>query len=156
AETVAAVRAVSSRDDVLPDAIAVIGGSQGGWVAQLASSLDDTVAAVGTVSGPGVSVLAQEEYPLSHQLLAEGFTSADVQQALALLSEQVQRVHAGEDPVRVHAAQAPWHDAPWYPMLAGATPESIAFLAGIADYDPAPALAALPCPLLAIFGADDL
>jgi len=41
-------------------------------------------------------------------------------------------------------------------MLAGTTPESIAFLAGIADHDPTSALAALSCPLLAIFGADDL
>lgn len=155
-ESVAAVQALSSRDDVLPDAVALIGGSQGGWVAQLAPSLDDTVAAVVTVSGPGVSVLAQEEYRLSHQLPAEGFTSTDVRQALALLREQVQRVHAGEDPVQVHAAQAQWHDAPWYPMLVGTTPQSIAFLAGIADYDPAAALADLPCPLLAIFGADDL
>lgn len=156
AETAAAVQALTGRPDVLPDAIALIGGSQGGWVAQLAPSLQDTIAAVVTVSGPGVGILAQEQYRLGHQLPAEGFTNTDVQQALALLGEQVQRIHAGEDPRRVHAAQARWHDAPWYPMLAGTTPPSIAFLAGIADYDPASALAALSCPLLAIFGADDL
>ncbi|WP_176731596.1 alpha/beta hydrolase family protein [Micromonospora rhizosphaerae] len=155
-ETVAAVRALKSRDEVLPDAVALIGGSQGGWVAQLAASGEETVAAVVSVSGPGVTVLAQEEYRLRHQLRAEGFTSTDIREALALLREQVQRVRSGDDPVRVHAAQARWHDAPWYPMLAGTTPQSIAFLAGIADYDPAPALAALSCPLLAIFGADDL
>jgi pimeloyl-ACP methyl ester carboxylesterase len=156
AETVAAVRALTARDEVLGDAIALIGGSQGGWVAQLAPSLEETIAAAVTVSGPGVGVLAQEEYRLAHQLLAEGFTHTDVRQALALLSEQVQRVHAGEDAARVHAGQAAWHDAAWYPMLAGTTPQSIAFLAGISDYDPASALATLPCPLLAIFGADDL
>jgi pimeloyl-ACP methyl ester carboxylesterase len=44
AETAAAVRALAGRDDVLPDAIALIGGSQGGWVAQLAPSLEDTIA----------------------------------------------------------------------------------------------------------------
>jgi pimeloyl-ACP methyl ester carboxylesterase len=155
-EAVAAVRALRSRGGVLPDAVALIGGSQGGWVAQLAPSLDTTIAAVVSVSGPGVSVQAQEEYRLSHQLPAEGFTGTDVRQALAVMSEQVDRVRAGEDPARVHTSQAHWHDAPWYPMLAGTTPQSIAFLAGIADYDPITALAALPCPLLAIFGADDL
>lgn len=155
-ETLAAVRAMRSHDDVLPDAVALIGGSQGGWVAQLAASMDSTVAAVVNVSGPGVTVLAQEEYRLNHQLPAEGFSATDVRQALALLREQVHRVKSGDDPVRVHAAQAHWHDAPWYPLLAGTTPRSIAFLAGIADYDPTPAVAALSCPLLAIFGADDL
>ncbi|MEH0829895.1 MULTISPECIES: alpha/beta hydrolase family protein [unclassified Micromonospora] len=155
-ETLAAVRAVRSREDVLSDAVALIGGSQGGWVAHLAAAADDRIAAVVTVSGPGVSVRVQEEYRLRHQLAAEGFSSADIRQALLLLSDQIQRVRSGDDPARVHAAQAHWHDAPWYPLLAGTTPESIAFLAGIADYDPAPALAALHCPLLAIFGADDL
>ncbi|WP_435123574.1 alpha/beta hydrolase family protein [Micromonospora tulbaghiae] len=155
-ETLAAVRAVRSREDVLSDAVALIGGSQGGWVAHLAAAADDRIAAVVTVSGPGVSVRVQEEYRLRHQLAAEGFSSADIRQALLLLSDQIQRVRSGDDPARVHAAQAHWHDAPWYPLLAGTTPESIAFIAGIADYDPAPALAALHCPLLAIFGADDL
>ncbi|MEV5631122.1 alpha/beta hydrolase family protein [Micromonospora tulbaghiae] len=155
-ETLAAVRAVRSREDVLSDAVALIGGSQGGWVAHLAAAADDRIAAVVTVSGPGVSVRVQEEYRLRHQLAAEGFSSADIRQALLLLSDQIQRVRSGDDPARVHAAQAHWHDAPWYPLLAGTTPESIAFIAGIADYDPAPALAALHCPLLAIFGGDDL
>ncbi|MEU8296270.1 alpha/beta fold hydrolase [Micromonospora sp. NPDC048909] len=155
-ETTAAVRALREREDVLPDGVALVGGSQGGWVAQLAASVDDTVAAVVSVSGPGVNVLAQEEHRLRHQLPAEGFTEADVRQAVALLHDQVGRVRAGEDPARVHAEQARWHAAAWYPLLAGTTPRSIAFLAGIADYDPAPALGALRCPLLAIFGADDL
>ena len=155
-ETLAAVRAVRSREDVLSDAVALIGGSQGGWVAHLAASADARIAAVVTVSGPGVSVRVQEEYRLRHQLAAEGFGSADIRQALLLLRDQIQRVRSGDDPARVHAAQAHWQDAPWYRFLAGTSPGSIAFIAGIADYDPAPALAALRCPLLAIFGADDL
>jgi pimeloyl-ACP methyl ester carboxylesterase len=155
-ETLAAVDRVRRRDDVLAEAVALVGGSQGGWVAQLAASTSDAVAAVVTVSGPGVGVLVQEEHRLRHQLPAEGFDPADVEQALALLREQVTRVNAGEDPAAVHAAQAPWHHRPWYPLLAGTTPQSIAFFAGIAGYDPAGALAALTCPLLAVFGADDL
>jgi pimeloyl-ACP methyl ester carboxylesterase len=34
--------------------------------------------------------------------------------------------------------------------------KELAFFGGIADYDPIPALEALRCPLLAIFGADDV
>jgi uncharacterized protein len=154
AETTAAVTAVQRQ--AAAAAVALIGGSQGGWVAHLAASRSAAIAAVVTVSGPGVGVLAQERYRLRHQLAAEGFDDRDVEQALVLLAEQVELVHAGEDPAAVHAAQAAWHGAGWYHLLAGTTPESIAFLAGIADYDPAAALAGLACPLLAIFGADDV
>jgi pimeloyl-ACP methyl ester carboxylesterase len=151
-ETLAAVRAVQR----YAAPVALIGGSQGGWVAPLAASRSaGAVAAVVTVSGPGVGVLAQEEYRLRHELPAAGCTDREVAQALALLTEQVDRVRAGEDPAAVQAAQSRWRDTAWYPRLAGTTPETIAFLAAIADYDPAPALAGLSCPLLAIFGADD-
>lgn len=155
-ETCAAVRAMRGRAEVLPDAVGLIGGSQGGWVAQLAASLDPTVAAVVTVSGPGVGVRAQEEYRLRHQLPAEGFTEADVEAALSVFREQIDGVRSGAGAAQVHAAQARWHTAAWYPLLANTTPRTIAFLAGISEYDPAPALAALSCPLLAVFGADDV
>ncbi|MBQ1051631.1 alpha/beta fold hydrolase [Micromonospora sp. C51] len=155
-ETLAAVHALRQHPDVRADAVALIGHSQGGWVAPLAASRSDAVAALVCVSGPGVGVLAQEEYRLRHQLPAEGYTEADVEQAVALLREQIHRVRSGDDPVRVHAAQARWHTAPWYALLAGTTPRSIAFLVGIADHDPAVALRSLTCPMLAIYGAEDL
>ncbi|WP_405094036.1 alpha/beta hydrolase [Micromonospora sp. NBC_01392] len=156
-ETLAGVNALRARSDVHAGAVALIGGSQGGWVAPLAASRSPAaVAAVVSVSGPGVGVVAQEEYRLGHQLTATGFTADDARQALALFHEQIDRVRAGDDPAAVHAAQARWHDAPWYALLAGTSPASIAFLAGIAEHDPEPALAALRCPLLAIFGADDV
>ncbi|MFI5835629.1 alpha/beta hydrolase family protein [Micromonospora sp. NPDC051300] len=153
-ETLAAVGALRARSDVR--AVALVGHSQGGWVAPLAAAHSPAaVDAVVIVSGPAVGVVAQEEYRLRRQLVAAGFTEDDAGRAVALLHEQVGRVRAGDDPADVHAAQARWHDAPWYPLLAGTSPASIGFLAGIADHDPEPPLAALRCPLLAIFGAVD-
>lgn len=154
-ETMAAVDAAGRHDRVRADAIALIGHSQGGWVAHLAPALGDTVAAVVAVAGPGVGVLAQEEYRLTRMMPAAGFDRVDVDRALALLHNRADAGAAG-DPEAVYAAEAPWHDAPWYPMLAGTTPAEIAFVLRNLAYDPAGALAALPCPLLAIFGTDDL
>jgi uncharacterized protein len=156
AETIAAVVTIRALSDIRSDAVALIGGSQGGWVAHIAGSQSDAVTAIVTVSGPGVGVLAQERYRLRRQLAADGFDDQDAENALMLLTEQVERVGAGEDPAAVHIAQAAWRGAGWYHLLAGTTPESIAFLAGIADYDPAAALAGLICPMLAVFGDDDL
>jgi uncharacterized protein len=156
-ETAAAVQALSERAEIQADAIALFGGSQGGWVSHLAATIvDGAVAAVVATSGPGVDVLTQEEYRLRHQLPAQGFDQHDIDTALTLLHEQVDQVRAGEDPAVVHTSQAAWHDTEWYPLLAGTSPQTIGFLALIADYDPVPALAKLECPLLAIFGADDL
>lgn len=156
-ETVAAALTLHDRADIRADAIALYGGSQGGWVSYLApESAEGAIAAVVAVSGPGVTALAQEEYRLRHHLPAEGFDDHAVTTAQSLLHEQIDRVRAGEDPADVHAAQAAWHDAAWYPLLAGTSPQTIGFLTRVADFDPVPALAALRCPLLAIFGTDDL
>jgi pimeloyl-ACP methyl ester carboxylesterase len=100
-------------------------------------------------------VLAQEEYRLTRMMPAAGFDRADVEQALALLRARAEAGATG-DPEAVYAAEARWHTAPWYPMLAGTTPAEIAFALRNLAYDPAAALAALRRPLLAIFGADDL
>ena len=154
-ETTAAVAAVRERPDIDTDRVALIGGSQGGWVAHLAAGTSG-VAAVVTVAGPGVGIQAQERYRLRRQLPAQGFGERDVEQALALHTEQIERVRAGEDPAAVHADQAPWHTAGWYPLLAGTTPDSIGFIARTADYEPSAALASLTCPTLAIFGAEDV
>ena len=136
--------------------VALIGHSQGGWVAPLAASRDPSIRAVVCVAGPGIGVIAQEEWRLRHQLPATGHSEADARQAIALLREQVSRVTGGDDPADVHADQACWHDAAWYALLAATTSAAIAFQARIAAYDPVPVLAAVRCPLLAVFGADDV
>ncbi|MBB5867010.1 pimeloyl-ACP methyl ester carboxylesterase [Allocatelliglobosispora scoriae] len=152
-ETVAAVRALRGHPAVAGAPVALIGGSQGGWVAQLAAAADQGIAAVVTVSGPGVGVAAQEEYRLRHQLPAYGFGADTVETALALLAAQLR---PGADPAAVHAHQVRWQGEGWYPLLAGTTPASIAFLARIAGHDPEPVLARLRCPLLLVFGGDDV
>ncbi len=145
-ETAAALRALHGRGELIADRVALLGSSQGGWVAHLVPARAPAVAAVVTISGPGVGVVAQERYRLRRQLPAEGFSDRDVAQALALLDDQLDRAAAGEDPRAIHAAHARWRAAGWYPLLAATTPASIAFLAAIADHDPAAVLAGLRCP----------
>jgi pimeloyl-ACP methyl ester carboxylesterase len=154
-ETLAAVETVGGHPEVRADAVALLGGSQGGWVAPLAASTADTVAAVVTVAGPGVGVLAQEEYRLAHELPMEGFSARDVDDALGVVRERARRAAAGDDAAEVFAAEAGCRRAPWYRLLAGTTVAELGFVMRILVYDPQPALAALRCPLLAIFGADD-
>lgn len=146
-ETLAAVAAVRSR---LPGSrVGLIGHSQGGWVAWLAA-VSPLVSAAVTVSGPGVGVVAQEEFRLRRQLPPDV-----VPLGLSLLHAQLSRVRRGEDPAVVAADQRRWAGEPWFPVLSGTTAATIGFLARIADHDPIPGLASARCPLLAVYGADD-
>jgi pimeloyl-ACP methyl ester carboxylesterase len=138
-ETLAATRVVGHL-------AGLIGGSQGGWVAHLAAAREPSIPAVVTIGGPGVGVRAQEEYRLSRVL-------ADPAPAIEAFREQVERTDAGEDPASVYKGQQRYHDLPWWGFLAGTTPERIGFQAAIVHYEPGAAIAAMRCPLLAIFGA---
>lgn len=156
-ETLAAVQALGQLPELREDAVALLGGSQGGWVAPLAAAQSrGRVAAVVLVSGPAVGVLELENFRLGRQLGENGFNVAEVALAQALLRERVRRLASGDTPDAVLNSEAACRSAPWYGLMPGITPEEIAFLARIADYDPGPVLGSLRCPVLALYGADDI
>ncbi|MDQ1292203.1 MAG: Hydrolase 4 protein [Actinomycetota bacterium] len=155
-EVLVAVDAIRALPEVDEQAVALIGGSQGAWVASLAAANSDDIAALVMSSGPAVGVLAQEFYRLGRQLPAHGFSRDEVSLAQALLRERLRRLLAGAHPEEVYAAEAACHNAPWYGFMPGTTPEEMAFVARVAGYDPVPVLAAIRCPLLALYGQDDV
>ena len=58
-DTLAAVEYLRSLPEIDPDNIGLLGHSQGGWVVQLAGSLDPRIAHVVSLAGPAVTVLAR-------------------------------------------------------------------------------------------------
>ena len=156
AETVAAVAAVAAQPEIDADRIGLLGGSQGGWIAPLAANIDHRIKTIVTFAGPGVSVAESEEYQIEAEGAAEGYTAQEIADALALYRRVLGRLRAG------HAAAAILTDEI---HLLGTRAAELAeitsvreleFFAGIADYDPIPALESLICPILAIFGANDV
>jgi pimeloyl-ACP methyl ester carboxylesterase len=155
AEALAAVACLAAQEGVDPHRIALLGGSQGGWVGPLAASQSQAVAAVISLSGPGVSPYAQEAYRVEHMLRDAG-AEDQVADALAFFRHRADRLRRGDDLEEVLADQLSHRDAPWYPVLGDdGVVEHLAFMARIYDYDPAPVLARVTCPLLAIWGARD-
>jgi pimeloyl-ACP methyl ester carboxylesterase len=155
AEALAAVACLAAQEGVDPRRIALLGGSQGGWVGPLAASQSKAVAAVISLSGPGVSPYAQEAYRVEHMLRDAG-AEDQVADALAFFHHRADRLRRGDDLEEVLADQLSHRDAPWYPVLGDdGVVEHLAFMARIYDYDPAPVLARITCPLLAIWGARD-
>ncbi len=133
--------------------VGVFGHSQGGWVVYEAAGTSEVVDFAIANSGPGVSPLEQER----HALRVATAGHPDQSRALALFDELAGRARA-RDSFDEAVART---DVSSAGSLRG-------FAAGVLDnadewglvsllfsYDPAPALGAIRCPLLAVFGADD-
>lgn len=157
AEALAAVACLAAQEDVDPARIVLLGGSQGGWVAPLAASMSPTVAGVISLSGPGVSPYRQEAYRVEAMLRHAGVAEEQIAEAMAFFHHRATRLRRGDDLEEVLAEQLAHRDAPWYPALGDdGVVEHLAFMARIYDYDPAPALERVTCPLLAIWGQRDI
>jgi uncharacterized protein len=160
AETLAAVAAVAGQPEIDGDRIALVGGSQGGWVAPLAASrgggLDSPVKAVVSISGPGVTVAESDEYQIGAEGAHEGYSPEEIDQARALFRRVLARLRAGDDPAEILAGEINLLGTRVAELAEISSVKELAFFGRIADYDPVPALEALRCPLLAIFGAEDV
>ncbi|WP_433078270.1 alpha/beta hydrolase family protein [Dactylosporangium sp. CA-052675] len=137
----------------------LIGYSQGGWVSLLAAvTAPDQVDFVVTLGGPYVGVEEQERTRLARVMRRKGVPEDRVAAGLAWADERAARLAAGEDPALVHADQARNARDDWAAIVCDRpydTPEELGFFARMLAFDPAAVLPFLPCPLLALFGADD-
>jgi len=158
-DVVAAVQVLKSRKEIDPKRIGVFGASQGGWVAPLAAVQSRDISFVISVSGPGVSPAEVELDRLENNLRGRGFPEAEIRVAVDLMNLRYE-VARGVEPVEtllaaVEAAQdAPW--LPYAPLPHTADSWLLAHWRNLPlDHDPAPALAKLRVPVLALFGALD-
>lgn len=140
--------------------VGLFGHSQGGWVVlEAAGAL--APAFVITSSGPSVSPREQETFSTANSLARET-PDTDLQAgALRVFRELLEKATSGVTFTQIEA----WLNEPDRADLvdllesAGAVvprdPELWAHAALIIDHDPAPALAGLDAPLLAVLGASD-
>jgi pimeloyl-ACP methyl ester carboxylesterase len=156
-ETLAAVAALATHPAIDPDRVALFGGSQGGWVAPAAAARSSAVAAVVTFSGPGVSPAVQEEYRIGRALTAAGLSADEVAAGVAYTRFMYDRLRAGDPAAAILRDLDSHPEVAWLPLVRAEhdSVEGLDFVRRILDYDPLPALHALRCPLLAIFGDAD-
>jgi pimeloyl-ACP methyl ester carboxylesterase len=132
-----------------PARLGLFGHSQGGWVVLEVAAADPAVAFVVTNSGPGVTMALQERFATEAHMNAAGVPAEAVAGALATQDALIALVRAGADFETVQAAagddgHGPGDDA------------ELELVRRWLDHDPRPALERLTCPLLAIFGEQDL
>lgn len=152
-ETIAAVR---HGVDLGFERVALIGFSQGGWVARDAANRSDEVDVVVTISGPAVDVATQERFRLRTQLPADGVGPHDVRAAIELFERRCAQIAAGETGRAVWSSEAEQRTHGWYAHSAGVTAEQVDFITGLLRHDPLPAIRQLRQPLLSVFGGRDL
>ena len=133
--------------------IGLFGHSQGGWVVVEAASRRVPVAFVIPSSGGGASPARQERYSLANKL-------EDGREAEALATYDAVVTVIRESPTlaegveQLEAAGVPYRELPGLEFMF--EDETIWRLcADIFGYDPAPALARIKAPLLALLGAED-
>jgi pimeloyl-ACP methyl ester carboxylesterase len=163
ADLVAWVELLKTRDDVA--SVGVFGWSQGGWVGPLAASKSDDVTFVVAISGSGVSPLEQNIYDKTNQCAATGVTAEQVsafEQTIRLVWTYIITGDNREEADKAWAAVA---DEEWFqnayngpPMMDRDRllqhPRMTQYVAH-STFEPAPVLASLDVPMLAVFGSAD-
>lgn len=135
--------------EVDPGRLGLFGHSQGGWVVLEVGAADPSVAFVVTNSGPGVTMARQERFATEAHMTAGGASAAEVSGALAAQDAIIALVRGGADFETVKAAAGDNGPGP------GDAAE-LDLIRRWLDHSPRRALERLGCPLLAIFGENDL
>ena len=94
-ETIAAIDALSNRDDIDPTRIGLWAISLGAWIAPMAAVRRPEIAFLIVVSAPGGDALAQTEYNVLNRLRQSGVGSAEAQTAVATLRRAYALANAG-------------------------------------------------------------
>jgi pimeloyl-ACP methyl ester carboxylesterase len=133
-DILAAVEHLRATPGIDPDQIGLVGHSQGGWVVQLAGSLDEGVAFVVSLAGPTVAVVEQDAHRVENDFRCEGANAEEVQDGLDRLSRKHERI------IRV---------ARWFPFF------ELRYASNIYQFDPRTAITNLTQPTLLAFGGLD-
>lgn len=157
-ETLDAVRVLRAHPDVAGKPVGLYGISQGGWVALLAAALEpESVDFVVCHSGPGTTPAAQERERIEAWVRAEGHTEPLVAEAMEWVDARLELLRGGASVERILETQTGYADRPWYETVANVydTVESLRFVRGIIDFDPASVMPLVRCPVLTLFGGAD-
>jgi uncharacterized protein len=133
-DTLAAVEYLRTLPEIDPNSIGLIGHSQGGWVVQLAGSLDPEIAYVVSLAGPAVTVVEQDLRRTEIDLQCDGYTGARLERRVTM---------------RARAHRRWIFFGGWFPFF------ELRLSRNLFQYDPADALRGLSQPALLAYGTLD-
>ena len=173
-DILAGVNYLKTRPDVNPQQIGLWGHSEGGLIAPMVAAESSDVAFIILMSGPGVPGEQILRTQLVDIMKAGGATQSDIDEASAKQKATLAAVKTGEglDALKAEWTQAAKAQAATLPadqvrtmggeekVIAGMVQAQLDSVANpwfkfFVTYDPAPALAKVHVPVLALFGGKD-
>jgi pimeloyl-ACP methyl ester carboxylesterase len=154
-ESLAAVLFLRQRPDVRPDQVGLWGHSQGGMVAPLAASLSGQVAFVIEVSGWQGAAWRQDAVRVEAELRAEGFSEADVKEAVAFARLRMDLIRGTGPYEELARAQEKMKGQPWFKSVQLCDRTLFDAARRVVEYDTGPSWEQVRCPVLVIYGDRD-
>jgi uncharacterized protein len=149
ADVAAQLACLRATPGVDPERLGLFGHSQGGWVVLEVAAADPSVAFVVANSGPGVTAARQERYATEAHLAARGAPDGDVSSALEKYDALVALVRERASLETVRAAAGADERSP-------RDEAELELFRRWLDHDPRSALERIECPILALYGENDL
>lgn len=154
-EVISAVNKLKTLDVTDSSAIGFWGISQAGWVIPLVSEKMKPAFVI-TVSSPVTTAFQQELYRVQSEMKADGFPQADINKAVSYNRKLKEMISAGEPYEHFLALQKENEGAKWTDNVIGGDEIVYAYLSIVFKKDSPPELDSLNCPVLAIWGKNDL
>ncbi|MET3877282.1 pimeloyl-ACP methyl ester carboxylesterase [Chitinophaga sp. OAE865] len=154
-EVISAVNKLKTLDITDSSEIGFWGISQAGWVIPLVSEKMKPAFVI-TVSSPVTTAFRQELYRVRSEMQAEGFSRSDIKKALSYNRKLRMMISKGEPYEHFSALQKENEGAKWADNVIGGGEMVYAYLSIVFKKDSAPELDSLNCPVLAIWGKNDL
>jgi len=158
ADALAGIHFLQHRSGIDLRRTGLYGRSHGGMVIPLAAAESKDVAFIINIGGAGVSPYQQVTYQLEAQMRHDGFSEAEIAEAVAYvnLKWEVART-GGEGWDKLQAATQDARDKKWLERAQPPTKleDIVPSWKLQMGYDPMPALARVKCPILAVFGELD-
>jgi pimeloyl-ACP methyl ester carboxylesterase len=159
-DAVAAVKFLKTRRDINPRQIGVWGTSEGGMLSTQVAAVENVAFAINS-SGFVMPLWEQVLYNIEAQLRADGFSAAEVAEAVKFETLAIEVMRTGNNWDDYQVAQAAVLQTKWWSAYFGSSkgfssPEDIRWQwEHVYRFDPRPALQAVKCPVLGLFGALD-
>jgi pimeloyl-ACP methyl ester carboxylesterase len=152
--------AVAFADALDVDRFGLWGFSQGGWVGPVAAARSERVAFLVLLASTGVTPAEQMRYAVAEQLRLGGFSSHEIERAVALRTKAERWLH-GESPAGLEDELAAAASEPWWPLAFlpdGIPPDTEVVRRTLAEelfFEPEPVFARVRVPTLLFYGEND-
>ena len=118
-DVIGAVKALRSRKDIDAQYLGIYASSQGGWIAPIAAAKSQAIAFVICAACPATDLTNQELIRTEAELRADGFTAAEIEEAVAYRKLYFDFLQTGAHRDQLEAADQNAKGARWYPRFAG-------------------------------------